>query len=39
MIPALLRPALWIATLGGVAGFVLLLPTPLPRYRLRAATA
>ena len=29
-----LRPALWIATLGGVAGFALLLPTPLPRYRL-----
>jgi predicted MFS family arabinose efflux permease len=28
------RPALWIATLGGVAGFALLLPTPLPRYRL-----
>ena len=31
-----LRPALWVATLGGVAGFVLLLPTPLPRYRLPA---
>ncbi len=29
-----LRPALWVATLGGMAGFVLLLPTPLPRYRL-----
>jgi len=29
-----LRPALWIATLGGIAGFFLLLPTPLPRYRL-----
>jgi len=29
-----LRPALWVATLGGVAGFALLLPTPLPRYRL-----
>ncbi len=31
-----LRPALWVATLGGMAGFVLLLPTPLPRYRLPA---
>ena len=30
-----LRPALWVATLGGGAGFaLLLLPTPLPRYRL-----
>jgi MFS family permease len=29
-----LRPALWIATAGGVIGFVLLLPTPVPRYRL-----
>ncbi|MGH3256165.1 MAG: MFS transporter [Streptosporangiaceae bacterium] len=32
-----LRPALWIATLGGIAGFFLLLPTPMPRYRLPAA--
>ena len=32
-----LRPALWVATLGGLAGFALLLPTPLPRYRLPAA--
>jgi MFS family permease len=32
-----LRPALWIATLGGIAGFFLLLPTPLPRYRLPAS--
>jgi predicted MFS family arabinose efflux permease len=31
-----LRAALWVATLGGVAGFALLLPTPLPRYRLPA---
>jgi MFS family permease len=31
-----LRLALWVATLGGVAGFALLLPTPLPRYRLPA---
>jgi MFS family permease len=32
-----LRPALWIATIGGIAGFFLLLPTPLPRYRLPAS--
>ena len=31
-----LRPALWVATIGGMAGFVLLLPTPVPRYRLPA---
>jgi MFS family permease len=31
-----LRPALWIATLGGIAGFFLLLPSPLPGYRLPA---
>ena len=31
-----LRQALWVATLGGVTGFALLLPTPLPRYRLPA---
>ena len=31
-----LRPALWVATIGGMAGFALLLPTPLPRYRLPA---
>jgi len=29
-----LRPALWVATLGGVAGALLVLPTALPRYRL-----
>ena len=35
-----LRPALWIAALGGIAGFLLLLPSPLPGYRLPApATA
>ncbi len=34
-----LRPALWVATLGGLAGFALLLPTPLPRYRLPAVAA
>jgi MFS family permease len=31
-----LRPALWVAALGGVAGTLLLLPTPLPGYRLPA---
>jgi MFS family permease len=31
-----LRPALWIAALGGITGCALLLPTPLPRYRLPA---
>jgi MFS family permease len=29
-----LRPALWVATLGGVAGAALVLFTVLPRYRL-----
>jgi len=28
-----LRPALWVATLGALAGFFLLLPSPLPGYR------
>jgi predicted MFS family arabinose efflux permease len=29
-----LRPTLWIATAGGVAGFLWLLPSPLPRFRM-----
>jgi MFS family permease len=29
-----LRDALWIATAGGVIGFLLLLPSPLPAFRL-----
>jgi MFS family permease len=29
-----LRPALWIAVLGGVVGALLLVPSPLPRFRL-----
>ena len=29
-----LRPALWIATLGGLTGFLLLLPSPLPGFRM-----
>ncbi len=32
-----LRPALWVATLGGVAGAMLLLATPVPRFRMPAA--
>jgi MFS family permease len=34
-----LRPALWIATLGGIGGFFLLLPSPLLRYRLPTTAA
>ncbi len=29
-----LRPALWIAVAGGVFGSILLLPSPLPRFRM-----
>jgi MFS family permease len=29
-----IRPALWVATVGGVAGAVLMLPSPLPRFRM-----
>jgi MFS family permease len=29
-----LRPALWVATVGGVGGAMLLLPSPLPRFRM-----
>jgi predicted MFS family arabinose efflux permease len=29
-----LRPALWVAVAGGVAGAALLVPSPLPRFRL-----
>ena len=29
-----LRPALWIAVAGGVFGSFLLLPSPLPRFRM-----
>jgi MFS family permease len=32
-----LRPALWIAVTGGVAGAMLLLPSPLPRFRMPVA--
>jgi hypothetical protein len=29
-----LRPTLWIAAIGGMAGFAVLLASPLPRFRL-----
>ena len=29
-----IRPALWVATVGGVAGAVLTLPSPLPRFKM-----
>jgi MFS family permease len=29
-----LRPALWVAVLGGIVGAALLVPSPLPRFRL-----
>ena len=29
-----LRPALWVAVIGGVVGAALLVPSPLPRFRL-----
>jgi MFS family permease len=32
-----LRPALWVAVIGGVAGAALLVPSPLPRFRLPQA--
>ncbi len=32
-----LRPALWIASAGGVLGFLLLLPSPLPGFRMPSA--
>jgi MFS family permease len=34
-----LRTALWIAVIGGVAGAALLVPTPLPRFRLPSQSA
>ena len=29
-----LRPALWVAVIGGIVGAALLVPSPLPRFRL-----
>jgi MFS family permease len=34
-----LRPALWVATAGGVIGFLVLLPSPLPAFRMPPAAA
>jgi len=34
-----LRAALWIASAGGVIGFLLLLPSPLPAYRMPSAVS
>jgi MFS family permease len=31
-----LRPTLWIAAIGGMTGFLFLLPSPLPRFRMPA---
>jgi len=32
-----LRPALWVATAGGVIGFLVLLPSPIPGFRMPSA--
>jgi MFS family permease len=29
-----LRPALWVAVIGGIVGAAVLVPSPLPRFRL-----
>jgi MFS family permease len=34
-----LRPALWIAVVGGVVGALLLFPSPLPRFRMPGSPA
>ena len=31
-----LRPALWVAAVGGIVGFLVLLPSPVPAYRMPA---
>jgi MFS family permease len=33
-----LRPTLWIAAIGGLLGFLWLLPSPLPRFRMPSGT-
>jgi MFS family permease len=33
-----LRPTLWIAVIGATSGFIWLLPTPLPRFRMPSST-
>jgi MFS family permease len=32
-----LRPALWVAAAGGIVGFLVLLPSPVPAYRMPTA--
>jgi MFS family permease len=32
-----LRPALWVAAAGGILGFLVLLPSPVPAYRMPSA--
>jgi hypothetical protein len=32
-----LRPTLWSAVIGGVSGFLWLLPSPLPRFGVPSA--
>jgi len=34
-----LRPTLWIAAIGGMTGFLCLLPSPVPRFRMPAGSA
>jgi MFS family permease len=34
-----IRSALWIATIGGALGFLWLLPSPLPRFRMPSTDA
>jgi MFS family permease len=33
-----LRPTLWVAAIGGMTGFLVLLPTPLPAFRMPASS-
>jgi MFS family permease len=33
-----LRPTLWIAAIGALSGFAVLLPSPLPRFRLQSSS-
>ena len=34
-----IRPALWVAAFGGIVGFLVLLPSPVPAYRMPADEA
>jgi predicted MFS family arabinose efflux permease len=33
------RATLWVAAIGGMTSFLVVLPTPLPRFRMPAAAA